>query len=183
MAKPRLVDTPDRRSEQQTLQRIEELIRSAAAESPSHIFDITPWIAERVVEKYNEGELPGPDGKWHNRTRKPAKIKEFAADMMDLQWKLTGDTIKFSNKARLRDGQNRLFACIRSGKPFRTHIVFGIDDDVFPWMDRGKPRSGADALHILEIDNANVVAGAVRWLELLNANRVKERDVFTPAQI
>jgi hypothetical protein len=122
----------DRRAEQDILDRIEALIQTGAAESPSHIFAITPWIAERLIERYNTGDLPGPDGRWHNRTRKPSKIKEFSDDMIDDQWMLTGDTLKFSSKGRLRDGQNRLFACIRANKPFRTHVVFGIDDDVFP---------------------------------------------------
>jgi len=173
----------NRGDDEAILQQIEELIRTSADETPSHIFTLTPWISSQLVERYNAGEVPGPDGEWHNRTRKPAKIREFAADMTDGEWKLTGDTIKFSNRGRLRDGQNRLFACVRSSKSFRTHIVFGIDDAVFPWMDRGKPRDGADALHILGIENANLVQGAVRWLELFRLGRVKERDSFTPSQI
>jgi hypothetical protein len=183
--KPKLVkiEPPDRNEEQEILNRIEHLIRTSGPDAPSHIFVITPWIAEQLLERYNAGELPGPDGKWHNRTSKPGKIKEFAADMADEQWMLTGDTLKFSNKTRLRDGQNRLFACHRSGRSFKTHVVFGIDDEVFPWMDRGKPRSGADVLYILGVENANAVASTIRWLELLRTNRVKERDVFTPAEI
>jgi hypothetical protein len=173
----------DRDEEQKTLDQIEHLIKTRRGETPSHIFTFTSWVSEQLVERYNAGELPGKDGKWHNRSHKPAKITEFSHDMTDEQWKLTGDTIKFSDKQRLRDGQNRLFACMRSGKPFRTHVVFGIDDNVFPWMDRGKPRSGADALYILDIENANAIAGIVRWLELLRTGRVKERDSFTPAQI
>jgi hypothetical protein len=179
-AKPRVVSNRD--DEQRILDRVEHLIKTAPAESPSHVYTITPWVAQQLLERYNAGDYPGKDGKWHNRSAKPAKIAEFADDMTDDHWKLTGDTIKFSDKQRLRDGQNRLFSSVKSGKNFRTHVVFGIDDEAFPWMDRGKPRSGADALHILGIENANTVAGAVRWLELLRTNRVKERDSFTPAQ-
>jgi hypothetical protein len=76
-----------------------------------------------------------------------------------------------------------MFACIRSGVAFITYIVFAIDDAVFPWMDRGKPRSAADALNILNIENSKYVSGAVRWLELLRTDQVKERTTFTPSQI
>jgi hypothetical protein len=137
------------------------------------VFTITPWVAERIVERRNR----------ENRPTKPGKITEFSADMADEQWKFTGDTLKFSDNKILRDGQNRLYACIRSGKPFTTLIVFGIEDDVFPWMDRGKPRSGADSLHILGVENANCVQGAVRWIELIRTGRGKDRATFTPKEI
>jgi hypothetical protein len=103
--------------------------------------------------------------------------------MADILWKVTGATIVFTDRFRLRDGQNRMFACIKAGKPFSVYIVFAVDDEAFPWMDRGKPRSGADALTILGIENAKAVSAAVRWLELIRTDRAKDRIGYTPPQI
>ncbi len=139
----------------------------------SRIFDVTPKMAQHVIDTYNVG----------NRPKKPAKIAEYADDMTDREWKLTGDTLKFTTTPSLGDGQNRLFACIKANKSFRTHIVFGLDPAIFPWLDRGKPRSGADSLAIADVVRPNDVARTVRWLELIRQGRVKQRDQFSPSQI
>jgi hypothetical protein len=159
------------KTDQETFGEIDRYIKNPPIES--RVFTITSKVAEYLLEHYNEA----------NRTMKPAKVKEFADDMTDKQWKLTGDTIKFSDKQRLRDGQNRLAACVRSRSPFTTHIVFGIDDAAFPWMDRGKPRDGADALHIEGVANASTVQAVVRWIALFNLKQIKERSTFTPKEI
>src|SRR5260370_32986795 len=115
-----------------------ERIRSYVKHAPEHsrVFTITPPIAEGLLLDYNSG----------NRPKKPKAIARYAEDMAAQRWSVTGDTIKFSK--RLRDGQNRLAACVRSGVPFRTYIVFGIDDDAFDRMDQGRNRSGSDILAI-----------------------------------
>lgn len=139
----------------------------------SRIFTITPIVAADLLNLYNEG----------NRTPKPKKIEEYANDMMAQEWAITGDNLKFSNAAKLRDGQNRLMACIRSGVPFITHIVFGIPDAAFDRMDRGKPRDGADVIGMAGIPNAVVIAAAVRWAFLIDNHIVKKRESLEPKEI
>jgi hypothetical protein len=85
-------------------------------------------------------------------------------------WGLTGDTIKFGNDGRLLDGQNRLSAGVRSGKSFRTHVVFGVDPALFGRMDVGKPRNAADILHIAGFKYASTLAAAIRWAYLLDTD-------------
>src|SRR5690242_3389923 len=82
----------------------------------------------------------------------------------------------------LRDGQNRLMACMRAGVPFRTHVVFGIDDDAFDRMDQGKNRDAADVLTMAGHSNANTIAAAVRWVHLIDGGRTKQRDSLEPAE-
>jgi hypothetical protein len=81
--KPKLVSELSKNEERETLERIEHLIHTSKPGDPAQVFTLTPMMCERLIEKYNQGELPGPDGKWHNRTPKPIKIKEFASDMAD----------------------------------------------------------------------------------------------------
>jgi hypothetical protein len=92
---------------------------------------------------------------------------------------LTGDRIKFGNNDELLDGQNRLSACVKSGKPFRTHVVFGIDPALFGRMDIGKPRNAADVLHIAEFKYASTLAAAIRWAHLLD-NDPYNRETLQP---
>ena len=126
----------------------------------SVIIDIDPAAAQSVLASRNQG----------NRPPKPNKVQQFADDMNSSNWGLTGDTIKFGTDGRLLDGQNRLSACVRSGKPFRTHVVFGIDPQLFGRMDIGKPRNSADILHIAGFKYASTLAAAIRWAYLIDTD-------------
>lgn len=141
----------------------------------SRVLEITPTVANAILARYNKG----------NRPPKPGKIAKYAAAMKAGEWRLTGDTIKFSDLGRLSDGQNRLIACAEAKVPFRTHVVFGIEDDVFDVLDRGKNRTPGDALAIAYpgLTNANTAANAVRWIKLFESGRVKERTTFEPTEI
>lgn len=139
----------------------------------SRVFTFTPGMARLLIRKYNLA----------NRPMKPGKIKQYAEDMSNDRWGLTGDTIKFSTVGRLRDGQNRLFACMESDASFRTHVVFGIEDDLFAFMDRGKNRDGSDLLAIKGITNSKIAAAATRWAELFERGTVKSRRTFLPNEI
>lgn len=80
-------------------------------------------------------------------------------------YELTGDTIKFAKgSGRLLDGQHRLKACEKQGSPIITHMVFGLEEDIFDVLDQGKRRSAADVLGLCGIEYATIVTGAVRWV-------------------
>jgi len=153
-----------------TLKRIRHYIDHPPQNS--RIFTVTPEIAEELL-KFNT----------RNRPKKPKNISRYANDMASRNWPVTGDTIKFSDKKRLCDGQNRLMACVRAGVAFTTHFVFGIDDDAFDRLDQGRNRDGSDILHNAGYSNTNALAGAVRWAHLIDTDRAKQRDTFQPPEI
>lgn len=126
----------------------------------SVIVEIDPKTAKDILTTRNNG----------NRRPKPNKVRQFVADMTRGRWGLTGDTIKFGTDGRLLDGQNRLSASHKSGKSFRTHVVFGIDPALFGQMDIGKPRNAADILHIAGFKYASTLAAAIRWAHLLDTD-------------
>ena len=128
--------------------------------STSVIIEIDPATAEKVLIERNQG----------NRPPKPNKVQQFAKDLSEDRWGLTGDTIKFGTDGRLLDGQNRLAACVRANKAFLTHVVFGIDPTLFGRMDIGKPRNAADVLHIAGYKYASTLAAALRWAHLLDTD-------------
>ena len=141
----------------------------------SRIFTITPDLAQWMLDTYHDSD--------NNRSKKPQKIKQYAADMAEGRWGKTGDTLKFSDKSLLRDGQNRLRSCVKAETPFKTHIVFGVEDHLFDVMDRGKPRSGNDVLKIDGYKSTGILAAAIRWVRLLETDRVKFRDTFEPKEL
>lgn len=152
------------------LDRIRRYIESPPENS--RVATISPVIAEVILKEFNH----------QNRPKKPVKIAEYAAAMAAGQWALTGDTIKFSNAHRLRDGQNRLMACIRANAPFTTHIVFGIDDMAFDVLDRGRNRTNSDVLSIAGFTNSAHLSTAVRWAFMLEKGLVKKRLGLDPKE-
>jgi hypothetical protein len=133
--------------------------------STSKIIEFSPALAEHILTHFSRD----------NRPTKPAKIKRYAQDILDGRWGLTGDTIKFGSNGVLRDGQNRLAACVRAGRSIISHVVFGIDPDLFTRMDIGKNRTPADVFSIAGIPYATHVAGAVRWLSILTSDNPGDR--------
>lgn len=156
------------------LKNFSKLLQSQVAElqslikhppSTSKIIEFSPALADYILTNFSRD----------NRPRKLAKIKRYAQDLIEGRWGLTGDTIKFGSNGVLRDGQNRLAACIRAGKPLRSHVVFGVDPDLFTRMDIGKNRTPADVFSIAGIAYATHVAGTVRWLKILTSDNPGDR--------
>lgn len=132
----------------------------------SRVITITPIVAAWILETFNK----------KNRSTKPNAIARFTRHMTANTWGVTGDNLKFSDAKLLRDGQNRLRACVRSGRPFTTHVVFGIRDDLFDRMDQNTVRSGADVLTIAGFPNSTVLQSAVRHVHNLLSDNPGRRD-------
>ena len=167
-------------SDEAWIKRIENWI--ANPPQGSKVITITPAMAAYILATFN----------LRNRGKKWAKIERYAKDMAEGNWKMLGDTITFTLKGLLGDGQNRLEACVESGEPFTTHVVFGIRDEDFAWKDRGKVRNPTDALVIAQLDESaaedkvivrpGIVAQAVRWAYLLDTNP-KSRLSLEPHEV
>jgi hypothetical protein len=158
-------------SDQKALTALDRYI--ATPPENSRVFTITPDMAADLLQRYNH----------HNRPPKPGHIGRYRNDMGANNWALTGDTIKFSDARLLRDGQNRLLACVEANASFRTHIVFGIPDAFFNMMDQGKNREGLDLLAIEGVKHPGDTASAVRWARLFTTDTVKKRTTFTQREI
>jgi len=146
----------------------------------SKVLTLSPKVCDHLLTHKN----------LRNRGKKWAKIERFADDMAKGNWKMLGDTITFTVKGLLGDGQNRLEAAVRADEPLTTHVVFGIKDEDFAWKDRGKVRNPTDALVIYQLDTEEdkkiqrpaIVAQAVRWAHLFDTNP-KSRETFEPHEI
>lgn len=139
----------------------------------SRVFKIWPDDAEWILGEFNLA----------NRSKKPIKIKKYSEHMSNGTFGLTGDTLKFSDQGILMDGQNRLTACIRSGKPFTTHVVFGIQHKLFKYLDRGKNRGPDDVLQAANFSNTTHLSAAARWVRLIETDQAKQRYSYEPDEI
>lgn len=120
----------------------------------------------------------------HNRNDKPSSIASYAEDMAKDGWKENGSTVVFTDQGVVGDGKHRILACIRSGRPFTTAVMFNVPHGNFFSMDQGKVRGPADLLTIHGVANANFVYPAVRWAELLaDIATIHRRHTFKGPEI
>jgi len=137
--------------------------------SQSRVVEFTPALAEYVLSNLN----------LHNRPRKTKKIVQYAKDMAEDKWLLTGETIAFGSDGLLKDGQNRLAACIRSNTSFRTHVMFGIDPKAFAVMDTGANRSHQDVFSMMGVKNAHKVSSTLKLYLAWGAGRTNTGGATT----
>lgn len=81
-----------------------------------------------------------------NRKTKNRAIRSYATDMSNGDWECNGESIIFDKKGRLRNGQNRMKAIIRSGETIVSIVVRGVSEKAFDTMDQGKIRSPGEIL-------------------------------------
>jgi hypothetical protein len=54
-------------------------------------------------------------------------ITRLVDRLQDGQWVVNGETITFRADGTLRNGRHRLWACVVSGVPLRTWVIFGTE--------------------------------------------------------
>lgn len=100
-----------------------------------------------------------------NRNVKNIKIATYTRDIIADQWLITGESIKFDWNGRLIDGQNRLHAIIKAGRPVTILVVRGLDPRVQKVLDTGAKRSAGDALKMSgHGHNPHVLAATIKLL-------------------
>lgn len=103
------------------------------------LIDVTPELAQQILER----NFP------NNRSRSPARIDNYASDMLNDRWSLNGATIVRDRKTgRLINGQHRLAAVVKAGITVPFLVVWTDDENAFATLDIGKSRSGGDILKI-----------------------------------
>lgn len=111
--------------------------------------------------------LHGESGQKQNKNfRGPVEsaIARYARDMESGRWRFNGETIVFDEQGFVRDGQQRLEACIRSGKSFDAIVVEGIKPDVDLTQDGGVRRSFAQYLRRDNYENTVLLSSALTWV-------------------
>ena len=132
---------------------LKELTRKKVAEIKSETVTITPSVAQAWLSMNA-----------NNRKRQPRFVRQYARDMKDGGWRLTGDSIKFDVNNRLIDGQHRLAACVEADRPFQSLVIYNLPVGTQDVIDTGKSRSSQDVLAIHGVQNATSIASAIKLL-------------------
>jgi hypothetical protein len=145
-----------------------EKIRFIESNIEAGVAEITPELAREILEKCNRD----------NRPLKKDHIKRLTSSLKNNEWMLNGEAIAFSKSGRLLDGQHRLTACVSSGKPFKTLVIKGIEeDDAFGTIDIGKPRTVTDLMNLQGLPKAPLFSAIAKqhkaWIETEQENKHK----------
>lgn len=100
-----------------------------------------------------------------NRPVREQHVNTLTRDILHDNWALSGEAIILNGNGQVIDGQHRLLAARRAGKPIRSFVVQTTDERAFDVIDTGPRRSVNDVLALRGVRNvAAVVGGArLRW--------------------
>lgn len=118
---------------------------------------ITPESAALILDNHNT----------RNRKKVESQIALIQRDMDADTFLFSGETIIFDWDRILINGQNRLYACHRSGKAFETLVVVGIDPEVFKVLDQQSRRTVGQILEMAGEVKANNLSSAIKFLAML----------------
>lgn len=101
-----------------------------------------------------------------NRSNRPLSNKHvirLASAITNDEWVVNGESVKFNGDDALVDGQHRLNAVIRAGKPIKSYVVRGLGNDAYDTIDQGKARMLGDVLARAGKEHYTRLASATRW--------------------
>lgn len=131
------------------------------------VLSVSPEQAEDLLQN-NEG----------NRKVSPMTLARYAATMRNGDWQVSPEPLIFSPAGRLLNGQHRLRAVIASGVPQAFLCVFSVPESVFAVLDRGKPRTVAQAYNLPQS-----LAEAARVVATIITDVKRHRDTITDADM
>jgi hypothetical protein len=158
------------------------IAKAAAAGRPHAVcVRVDPALMAALLERNPEH--------W-NRKLSTKLVSRWENVMRDDAWELNGETVIVAKTGELNNGQHRLTAGIRAGKPFETFIVFGIERATRGSLDQGKRRTLADHLTMSGYTNvtmrssaAAVVIGVLtRHVNMLGHGHITPNQVLAAQQ-
>jgi hypothetical protein len=112
-----------------------------------------------------------------NRPISENAVAKYAQEMSAGRWVDNGKGLVFGTSGQLLDGQHRLTACVRVGKPFVTTITWGVPDEYFDTIDDCNTRSLADVLHIKGEASSGLLSAGLRFLWIYARGEIQRRDL------
>jgi len=115
-----------------------------------------------------------------NRKPSDGHVKFLAKQMVEGEFKKTGQTISISKTGVLLDGQHRLMAIILSNTPIELNFCDGLDDEIFDVLDTGKTRTTSDILSIQGYKNPGELSSTItNLITIKNGYRAGQKNTNT----
>lgn len=109
----------------------------------TYIATITPQKAARILERNMK----------NNRNVKQWQVAQLADVIKRGEWMLNGESIKIDTNGDLQDGQHRLLACVKAGKPIETVVVEGVEPECYITQNTGTKQGLRDVLKVRSVQN------------------------------
>ncbi len=129
---------------------------------------ITPREAEKMLSRNTS-----------NRNLKERHVSFLSEQMKKGKWLSSGETIKFSDKGVLLDGQHRLTAIVRSGVSVEMLVVTGLKQEVFNVIDTGVARTAADVVNVNGYKYSAQLSSAARFVLLYDSGKLLGKNKST----
>jgi hypothetical protein len=113
---------------------------------------ITPEMAEEWLATSNT----------HNRNIRDTAVIQYARDMENGNWLMTGAPIAFATDGELLDGQHRLMAIARSGETVEMFVARNLENNAQKVMDTNLRRGVGDMLKLDGYHNPMNLGAAIR---------------------
>lgn len=123
---------------------------------------MTKQVTSTVVEVTPEMAVQFLANNPNNRPINRSMVTFILRQMEDGQWSEHVSPIVFNERGELLDGQTRLSALVRYGKPLLMELKRNVPDSVMPLIDTGRKRQSANWLQMLGFENATTIAGAAK---------------------
>lgn len=133
-----------------------------------HVVEVTPRLARSYLEN-SAG----------NRPLSIRTVQELARAILNGEWQLNGESIKFDKLGNLIDGQHRCQAIIKADRAVQTFVLFDLPSDSFKTLDTGKKRNNADTLGLLGFGNPIVLAATCRFAVNFQTNQLRSNEIVT----
>lgn len=130
-----------------------------------------------------------------NRNLRKRAAGDLGRDLLNNAYDVNGETLKLSRPLKegevedmpagvvlFFDGQHRLDAVIRTGKPIVTLVAYGLDPNARKTVDAGVVRSNADVLRMRGEVNATILAAVVRLAYLWESGDRRFSGNFKPTR-
>ena len=98
---------------------------------------ITPGLAKEYLKRNN-----------NNRPQSSNWAHKLKERILNGEWGINGETIKFDTDGNLIDGQHRLMAVVLADSSIESFVIRGLPSTAFGTIDDGKKRSGGDVLAV-----------------------------------
>ncbi len=102
------------------------------------LMTITPDVASQWLTKNHK----------LNRRAAPSRVRQYTADMGAKRWELSDQTITFDTNGELINGQKRLRACVDSGEPFPSLVLYGLPTKSMLVLDGAQRRTTDDNIRM-----------------------------------
>lgn len=110
--------------------------------------------------------LDAPEQTVRQRKLLKGHVHKLAREIRAGLWKLSTQGISIGVDGWIADGQHRLEAIILANAIEAFWVAHGVDDEIFPYFDRGRPRSDRDVLYTQGKSADPALPAAVRLLYL-----------------